>query len=466
MDEAAAADAEIELNAELGPLHGLPVTIKDLFDTRGLTTTLGTIGLANNIPDSDAAVVEVLKQAGAIIVGKTNTAELGWSWRRTRNLVHGTTYNPYHRPRTTAGSSGGSAAAVTSCMSFMDIASDTGGSIRMPASFCGLIGLKPTAGLISEAGFMNTGRRRENPIVHMNSVGPLARFVDDVDLAFRVLVSSPSGITDASYSYVNYNTVDLSSLKVGYHYQNAVGNMPVSEVVDTVNNALTCLDGSVRSLTRERPSTSLTARSIYTDIFSINGADAMIEILDAAGTPQSMATDYARSAISFFNGRRLSPILARLIPGRVETFVSEFEQYFERYDVLISPVFGNPVPNESNLPVVEFDNNLYCQDHNLTGYPVVAVPAGVDPNGLPIGVQIVARPYEEHVAVAKQIELKLGGWSAAGVRIVKKPKTIELWRLGAGTAFSAEDLSGEWSISLANPYTIPRETSSMFFYMR
>jgi amidase len=467
MDEAEAADEMIASGAEVGPLHGVPITIKDLIDTKGIVTTLGTVGYKDRVPETDAIVVRVLKNAGAIIVGKTNTAELGASWRRTRNPVYGTTKNPYRFLTTTAGSSGGSAAIVSSCGSYFDIASDLGGSIRMPSAFCGLVGLKPTAGLVSEVGFHNTGIDPDEINKRMNSLGPIARHVDDIDIIWEAMVADPSAITNVDYVYTDYRSVDLSTLKIGYHYENAIGNMPIESVIEAVNNGIRSLQGLVSVINKEQPETTFTGRELYFDVFSINGGDNLVAQLNSVGTPLSMASDYVQSAIGFFNGRRLTPIEARLLENKITRFKEEYTEYFSDYDILLSPVFGDSYPNEWQLNVVQFDANLYCLDHNLTGFPVVTIPTGVDSFGLPVGVQIVARPYEEHVAlaIAKVIETKLGGWQPSGIRIVNKPDTFEIWRLGGRAVRRSSTLGGEWQSTVINPYKIDDSVEVQFFMM-
>ena len=172
-----------------GPLHGLPITVKDCIETAGLRTTAGSERLATHVPVRDAAVVERLTRAGAVIFGKTNTPEFAFDWQ-TSNALHGTTNNPWDETRSPGGSSGGSAAAIAAGFAALEVGSDIGGSIRIPAHCCGIFGHKPTWGIVPQRGHIPglPGSRIETDI---NVLGPLARSAGDLELALDVL-SGPS----------------------------------------------------------------------------------------------------------------------------------------------------------------------------------------------------------------------------------------------------------------------------------
>src|ERR671924_2067836 len=176
--EARAADAALARGQIIGPLHGVPMTIKDSLDTAGVITTGGTKGRAAFVPAQDATVVARLRAAGAILLGKTNTPELTLAGE-TDNLVYGRTNNPYDVSRTPGGSSGGAGAILASSGSALDIGSDTGGSIRLPAHFCGIAGIKPTSGRVPRTGHITPFGGVMSPLTQ---IGPLARFVEDLIL--------------------------------------------------------------------------------------------------------------------------------------------------------------------------------------------------------------------------------------------------------------------------------------------
>jgi amidase len=209
-EEARAADRVPA--GERGPLHGVPTTIKDSLDTAGLVTTGGTKGRASFVPSTDATVVRRLRAAGAIILGKTNTPDLTLSYE-TSNLVYGRTNNPFDLSRTSGGSSGGAAAIVAAGGSPMEIGSDTGGSIRLPAHCCGVAGLKPTAGRVPRTGHIIDYAGASQFLTH---IGPLARRVDD--LAFLLgIIAGPDGIDPhvVPVALGDPSTVSLAGLRVG-----------------------------------------------------------------------------------------------------------------------------------------------------------------------------------------------------------------------------------------------------------
>ena len=183
---ARAADEARARGEPLGPLHGVPVTIKDAIETAGLRTTVGSPLLADHVPDEDAVAVARLRAAGAIVLGKTNVPVLSAA-AQTSNPIFGRTNNPWDVSRTPGGSSGGSAAAVASGMSPLDLGADIGGSLRIPASFCGVCSLKPTEHRVPTAGHIPPLPGYPQAVRHMNTLGPLARTVDDLTLALRVI---------------------------------------------------------------------------------------------------------------------------------------------------------------------------------------------------------------------------------------------------------------------------------------
>ena len=190
MDEARAADAALARGESLGPLHGVPITIKDSHDTEGIVSTGGTMGRKDFVPEADATAVARMRAAGAIVLGKTNTPELTLSFE-TNNLVYGQTNNPYDVGRTPGGSSGGAGAIIAAGGSAMDLGTDTGGSIRVPSAFCGLAGLKPTSGRVPRTGHIVPWGL--GGLDSLTTIGPMARFVEDLWLAFPI-IAGPDGI--------------------------------------------------------------------------------------------------------------------------------------------------------------------------------------------------------------------------------------------------------------------------------
>ncbi|HET9436436.1 MAG TPA: amidase family protein, partial [Candidatus Limnocylindrales bacterium] len=189
VEAATRADTALRRGDRVGPIHGVPFTAKDSLDTAGVTTTAGTIGWRDRVPDRDATVVARLKAAGAILLGKTNTPEFTWS-DETDNDVYGRTSNPYDLERTPGGSSGGAAAIVAAAGSPFDVGSDTGDSIRQPAHVCGVAGLKPTSGRIPRTGHWPG---YAGYFQSFTQLGPIARRVEDLELLLPIL-AGPDGI--------------------------------------------------------------------------------------------------------------------------------------------------------------------------------------------------------------------------------------------------------------------------------
>src|SRR6266508_2117354 len=201
LQEAAAADATTARGDDAGPLHGVPMTIKDSFNVAGLHTTWGNPAFKDFVADSDATVPRRLKQAGAIIVGKTNLAFMLGDFGQTANELYGVTGNPWDVARTPGGSSGGAAAALAAGMTFLEYGSDLVGSIRIPASFCGVYGLKPSVGTVPLTGFQPPGPPAgPSDMAYMSAIGPLGRSAPDLRTALRV-TGGPEGQAAKAWSW-------------------------------------------------------------------------------------------------------------------------------------------------------------------------------------------------------------------------------------------------------------------------
>ncbi len=201
MQEAAAADEALASGAEVGPLHGVPMTIKDSFNVAGLHTTWGNPAFRDYVADADAAVVRRLRAAGAIIVGKTNVHFMLADFGQTANELYGVTNNPWDLTRTPGGSTGGGAAALAAGMTFLEYGSDLVGSIRIPASFCGVYGLKPTAEIVPLTGFQPPGPpAAPNVMQYLSALGPLARSAADLRLAL-VATAGPESPADKAFRW-------------------------------------------------------------------------------------------------------------------------------------------------------------------------------------------------------------------------------------------------------------------------
>ena len=403
MEQARQADDDLLRGAIQGPLHGVPMTIKDSLDTAGVITTAGTRGRARYVPEKDATVVARLRAAGAILLGKTNTPELT-AVGITDNYVYGRTNNPYDLSRTPGGSSGGGAAIIAAGGSPFDIGSDTGGSIRMPSHFCGIAGVKPTAGRVPRTGHIisfDIGY-----LDRFTHIGPLARFVEDLVLLLPII----SGVDWVDPTIVplpcrSPMDVSLTRLRVAYFSDNGI-ETPTGDTVQALVQAVHALSAGGVTTTEARPPGIEKADTLWNSLFLADGGEAIRKLLRASGTdPVDM-----HPSIAWTQSDRVLPAreLAVLIVAWKE-FQSRMLVFMKDYDALVCPASATPASKHGAARRPDFS---YKYPHNLTGWPVVVVRGGTSSEGLPIGLQVVARPWREDVAfaLAQQIEDGLGGW--------------------------------------------------------
>ncbi|GAB4528812.1 MAG: amidase [Anaerolineae bacterium] len=403
-DQARAADAALARGEIQGPLHGVPMTIKDSLDTAGVITTGGTLGRRSYVPAQDASVVARMRKAGAILLGKTNTPELTLSIE-TDNLIYGRTNNPYDLSRTPGGSSGGAAAIIAAGGSPLDLGSDTGGSIRQPAHFCGIAGLKPTWGRVPRTGHIISFD--VGALEMLTQIGPMARFVEDLSLVLPIIAGEDwrdPGVVPAPLG--DPREVKLKELRVAFYADNGVVQ-PTPETAATVRAAAHALSEAGISPVEDRPPEVESAVGLWMELALADGAAWVRRLLAMAGTdevhPVLRKRFLEREAIS---SDGFSSLLTRW--GRIRGAMHSFMKH---YDVMICPV--NAYPAMLHELVYEQANGWsYSRIYNLTGWPVAVVRGGTSPEGLPIGVQIVARPWREDVAlaVAGHLETALGGW--------------------------------------------------------
>ncbi|MGI9307745.1 MAG: amidase, partial [Gammaproteobacteria bacterium] len=265
-----------------GPLHGVPFTIKDAFATEGVRTSCGNKGLANNVPATDAAVVASLKKAGAILIGKTNTPDMTLFFD-TDNLLFGKTHNPYNTNLSPGGSSGGSAASVAAGLAALDIGSDTGGSIRLPAHFCGVAGLKPTAGRVPRSGLVVTPG---SPIDALTQIGPIARCVGDLRLVLGVTEGQhwgdPVAVAARPCATV---AVGLTGQRFAWYVDN--GHKPLSaDVAEAIKRVVQFLEDGGASPTEATPPGVQRAGDFFGRVFGTDGGAWLRRTLRRAGTKE------------------------------------------------------------------------------------------------------------------------------------------------------------------------------------
>lgn len=410
--QARAADAAMAQGTVRGPLHGVPMTIKDCLDTAGVISTGGTQGRAAFVPAHDATVVARLRAAGAILLGKTNTPELTIAYE-TDNLVYGRTNNPYDLSRTSGGSSGGSAAIVAAGGSPFDIGSDTGGSLRVPAHCCGTVAIRPTSGRVPRTGLILPP---VGVLERLTQIGPIARYVEDLALILPII----AGVDGHDPAIVpmkleHPDQVDLKALRIAMHTDNGIVP-PTRETASTLQAVAAALADAGMSVSEVRPVGIEQTFDLFFGLFAADGGAGIQMLLQMYGTTEvSPVIQGVLELVSAhpMSGAEFSGLLAQL-----DMFRGAMHSFMQGYDVILCPACAHPAPlHGSSYSPEGLRGYSYTQTYNLTGWPAAVVRGGTSPEGLPIGVQIVARPWREDVAlaVAHYLEKALGGWRAASL---------------------------------------------------
>jgi Asp-tRNA(Asn)/Glu-tRNA(Gln) amidotransferase A subunit family amidase len=412
-------------NDELGPLHGVPVSIKSSIDVTGHRCEAGTRLRGGYIALEDAPLVARLRAAGAVILGVTNAPELLMAWE-TDNLLYGRTNNPWDLTRTAGGSSGGEAAAIAAGLSAGGVGSDGGGSIREPAHFCGTCGLKPTPGRIPSTGHFPKGG---GPFALIGVVGPMARTVEDLRTLFEVM----AGWDDGDRSYGDHSSGDpcaapvavrethdavVRAISIGFFEDD--GRTPVTkETRSAVNRAASLLSGCGFHVESFRPEGLERARQLWWEFFGTAGGMILGSMLRGHESELSPLLREFRGWTNAEPTHTGESLLAAWL-GRDELRERILLQ-MRKYPVLICPVASIPAFRHGEREwliegktVKYLDAWSYCEWFNLLGFPAVVVPMGCSDDGLPIGVQIVGRPWQEEVvlAVAAKLEEARGPWVA------------------------------------------------------
>lgn len=416
MDRARQAEADMISGKNNGPLHGLPVTVKDTIDTAGLRTTAGSRVRADHIPERDAPAVARLKSAGAIILGKTNTPEMAIPYE-TDNLVFGRANNPHDMQLTPGGSSGGEAAAIAACLSPAGLGSDLSGSIRVPAHFCGIAGLKPTAGRVPMEGHTPAAT---GPLSLGACIGPMARRVEDLALLFNVL-ADPTQF-EISCTDLLLEPHQLRGLRVAWYSNDEVA--PVSEEIrGAVESSANLLADAGLEVLQENPPGISKGSQLWIELFATAAAGEITSLYlrreeEAGPNVAKLLREVDEQPKGFDDRIKVAERLAAAVLER-ERLREELLQWMKTTPLLLAPV-GATVAFEHGAERVKTNGHSisifrafsYSQTFNVFGLPSVAVPVGCTAGGLPIGVQIIGRPFEERTVLgaATIVEEALGGW--------------------------------------------------------
>jgi len=423
---AGAADAARASGAEVGPLHGVPMTIKDSIETAGMRTTSGSPDFAEHVPARDADAVARLRAAGAIIFGKTNLPTLAADWQ-SYNPLFGVTNNPWDETRTAGGSSGGSAAAVAAGLTGFELGSDIRGSLRVPAHFCGVFALKPTFGIVPGRGHI-PGPPGALSGADMGVLGPLGRSAEDLDLALGVLAGADPVQSKAwrldlppprAESLGEYRIA--AWLDDGYcAVDDATGSL-LHETVEALRQAGGSIDESAR------PVGIAEAHEVYERLFaaaiSAGVPDVVVEAIEASTPPGPTEDDpLALKIARAYSQRHRDWIL--LHEHRLQ-LSARWAAFFQDYDALLCPVTPTPAfPHDHSADVdsrtisVDGEERSYLDQSvwpSLAGaayLPAVVAPVGLTNDGLPVGIQVIAPHLEDRTAIdiARHIEQVVGGY--------------------------------------------------------
>ena len=410
--QATLADKAVAANAALGPLHGVPITIKSSIDVAGLLCEAGTRLRQGHVAETDAPLVSRLKSAGAIVLGNTTVPEFLMAWE-TDSALYGRTNSPWDLARTPGGSSGGEAAAIAACCSAGGIGSDGGGSIRVPAHFSGICGLKPTPGRVPATGHFPAS---VGPFALLGVVGPMARTVEDLALLFEVIAGPDDG--DPNAAPVPLRRPDHATLlhtRIGYFDDD--GRVPVTaETRRAIARSVEALRDQGFTVEPFVPLGLDEALRLWHALF-IDGV-AMVLRQAYKGREGDMHS-IVREILCLAD--QDPPLTAESLLDvlfRRDIVRAKFLAQMERYPILLCPVSAIPAFRHGerswsigNTTVQYPDAFSYSQYFNLLGNPAAVVPMDRSAEGLPIGIQIVGRPWEEErvLAISRCVE-QAGGW--------------------------------------------------------
>ena len=385
LDEARQADRELAAGRDRGPLHGIPVAIKDLVDTRGVLTTYGSRYYSDHVPEEDAAVITRLRDAGAVFLGKTGLHELAFGTTSV-NPFYGAIGNPWRPDHHPGGSSGGSAVAVAAGMAFAAIGTDTGCSIRLPAQCCGGVGHKPTYGLVSAAGVL--------PLVpSMDHVGPMTRSVRDAALMLNAIAApdenDPGDVSQALDNLIERMEAPIAGGVVGvpadYFFEG--GDEDVKSIVKEAIGLFEELGARVESVDLPDCHQAYSeANATFSEVVDVH-REALADDVEAFSEP--LRTRYSSMT-------RYTPAAYEKAQRFREAFTSGMEKVLERVDVLAMPTATvAAAPIEAQPPEHDKERRKNACIFDFTGQPSISVPCGFTEQNLPVGLMICGGRFRD-----------------------------------------------------------------------
>lgn len=413
--EAKEADEKLAQGRILGPLHGVPIVIKDSFKVKGMRTTAGYSEMKNYIAEEDALVVKLLKEAGAIIIGKGNLPTLAMDMQ-TDNAVFGRTNNPWDISRTSGGSTGGDSVALASGFAYLGFGSDLAGSLRIPTSFTGTYGLKTTYGIISKIGHIPPLPTEVNGLHALAVMGPVARSIDDLKLTLEIVTSPHKDDKSIIPIRKDVDQVNIKKLKIAW--VDSFGDVPVQkEIRDNIIKFVKKLESSGAQVRRIEPN-----GFNYVEVWEIWGGIVGHQGgYDTSNFMRWMGDFFTKDVTQNIPMHRkiVGPIS---VPSYMELlnkqkkYITSMENFLDEYDVWITPVssttafkhhkpskaFGNfnvyndPILVDGKEVPYYIATQAYTTIFSVTENPVLSMPIALDSNGLPIGIQVVAKRFQDY----------------------------------------------------------------------
>ena len=393
LEEASLAEREITAGRHHGPLHGVPIALKDLIFTRGVRTTMASGFFAEHVPDHSATVARKLEDAGSVLIGKTNTHEFAYGPTGDRSFF-GPTRNPHDTGKITGGSSGGSGAAVAAGLCYGALGSDTGGSIRIPAALCGVVGMKPTFGRVSKMGVF--------PLAwSLDHVGPITGTVEDNALMLNALAGhDPEDLYSMDQAAENF-TRDLErgvqgatiGLPASFYFEHL--DKEVAERVNEAVEAFASLGAEIREVEIPNLWDTLHAQRL------VLAAEAYAVHEERLETDPDRFDDHGLERL--LNGENLKAYRYANAQQRKLRSGQEFANVLREVDVLLTPTVPIPAPEigQRETTIDGYEEAVYSAltrltgPTNLNGLPSLSIPCGTTTSGLPVGLQLIGRPFDE-----------------------------------------------------------------------
>ena len=410
MEDAQAAEKAIMDKEILGPLHGIPISIKDLESTRGIKTTMGSLIFKEKVPEFDSIVVERIRKSGAIILGKTNTPEFGLLGS-TENRLGGSTWenhcrNPWNNEMTSGGSSGGAASAISAGLCALATGSDGGGSIRIPASFCGVYGIKPTLGTIPRyPGFPTP------PLANQTSqAGPITRTVKDSMMLLSVIAGhderDPISLNKSPNEIVDLNEANFDKLRIGWIDHFGFGQID-EEVVSICKKTVDSIqqNGNVDSV-------EIDIGEPFEAFWTLFSTNVFASYQKLYKNNESQLAWYTQKCLEY--GSKVTGVDYARAVGEIDIIKAKFASAFENFDLIFTPTTSVPAfpvgkpptkinGHETNEFWGAFPNTFPI---NMIGNPAASIPCGFTKNKLPVGLHIIGKPNCEATVLAASLKLE------------------------------------------------------------